>query len=44
MQTAIDAVQYVGQANYDNRERAALQAIRFSAETGRYADPEEFDK
>ena len=39
-QTALAAVSMVGYANDEHRERAAKAAIRKSAETGRYVDPD----
>jgi hypothetical protein len=39
-QTAQAAVSMVGYANYQHREAAAHRAVRKSAETGRYVDPD----
>ena len=39
-ETAMDAVSMVSSPNYAHREAAAKAAIRKSAETGKYVDPE----
>jgi hypothetical protein len=38
--TALAAVSFVGLANYSEREAAAKKAIRLSAETFEFVDPE----
>lgn len=38
--TAIDAVRFVGRANYKEREEAAIEAVERSYSTGRYIDVE----
>lgn len=43
-QTSLAAVAYVGYANYEHRERAAMAAVRKSAETGRYIDPDTMNR
>ncbi len=40
MNTALSAISMVGYANYVHREKAAMLAVRLSAETGKYVDPE----
>jgi alkylhydroperoxidase family enzyme len=40
-QTAIAAVEYVGYANYAERQREALRAIEASARDGKVHDPED---
>lgn len=42
-QTALAAVAHVAYANYDHRERAANRAIRLSAQTGKYINPDSIE-